>query len=345
MATSGQPTTFAELYGDLLVRMRADTTSAGATETIAKRYLNIALHDVHIQQNWPWAERTATLITRPPYSDGTVSVASTSRSTLVGHGTRWGLNLSGFDVTVATTGGKVYLSNGETHVVSSVDSNEQITLASRFTGSHDVASDYAMAYAGYKYFQDEYALASDFFRLIDARQFSDVMNVPVMGSQEFYRAIPRNATRSGAPEVATIIELGPSGSADWRPRVVFYPHPDRPYSIPYRYITRNLAVSSTGTAATEMSADADQPIIPVRYRHILLSYAAFIWYRDQKDDQRSQETYQEYVDGVKRIAGDSTPQRDFPRIIPARKRRTHFFARGTGGRFTTDPDAWDSFRE
>ena len=167
----------------------------------------------------------------------------------------------------------------------------------------------------------------------------------MLGSAEFYRAIPRNATRAGSPEAATIIELGPSGSADWRPRVVFYPHPDKPYSVPYRYVTRNLAVSTAGAGQTEMSADADQPIIPVRYRHILLSYAAFIWYRDQKDDQRSQEAYQEYVDGVKRIAGDSTPQRDFPRIIPARKRRTHFFARGTGGRFTTDPDAWDSFRE
>ena len=202
-----------------------------------------------------------------------------------------------------------------------------------------------MAYEGYRYYQDEYALASDFFRLIDARQFSDVMNIPVLGSQEFYRAVPRNATRSGAPRCATIIELGPSGSTDWRPRVVFYPHPDRTYSIPYRYITRNLAVSSVGAAQTEMSADADEPIIPVRYRHILISYAAFIWYRDQKDDQRGQEAYQEYVDGVKRIAGDSSPQRDFPRLVPARRYRPYFFRRGSGSRFTTDSTAWDEFRE
>src|SRR3990167_3856822 len=140
--------------------MRADTTASGAAETIAKRYLNIALHDVHIQQNWPWAERTATLITRPPNTTGTVYIASESRTTVVGHGTRWGRALSGFAVTVATSGGKVYLSNGEVYLVSSVDADEQITLSSRYTGDWDTASDYAIAYGGYKYFQDEYALAS-----------------------------------------------------------------------------------------------------------------------------------------------------------------------------------------
>ena len=345
MATIGQPTTFAELYGDLLVRMRADTTSGGAAETIARRYLNIALHDIHIQQNWPWAERTATLITRPPYMTGSVSIASTSRTTLEGTSTLWNTAVSGMGFNNMNVGGKVYLTGGEVYRVSAVGSDTSATLASRYTQDLDVASAYPLAYASYTYYEDEYALASDFFRLIDARQFSDVMHIPVLGSKDSYRRFPRNASRSGAPECCTIIELGPSGSSDWRPRVVFYPYPDRAYSIPYRYITRNLAVSSAGAAQTEMSADADEPIIPVRYRHVLLAYASFIWYRDQKDDQRSQEAYTEYTDGVKRVAGDSNPQRDFPRIVPARRYRPYFFARGTGSRFSTDSSAWDEFRE
>ena len=343
MSTAGQPTTFAELYGDLLSRMRADTTASGASETIAKRYLNIALHDVHIQQNWPWAERTAVLITRPRYTDGSVSIASTSRTTLEGTNTLWNTTVSGMGFTHANVGGKIYLSSGEVYGVSAVGSDTAITLASRYPKDLTTASAYVLAYSSYTYFEDEYALASDFFRLIDARQFSDVMRIECIGSQDFYRRFPRNASSSGAPLKATIIELGPSGSADWRPRVVFHPYPDISYSIPYRYITRNLAVSSAGVAATEMSGDTDQPIIPVRYRHILLSYASFIWYRDQKDDGRSQEAYQEYVDGVKRIAGDSSPQRDFPRIVPARMRAQPFFSRGRG-RYTTGT-AWDELRE
>lgn len=345
MATTGQPTVFSELYGDLLNRMRADTTSGGDAETVAKRYLNIALHDTHIQQNWPWAERTGTLITRPPYTTGSVSIASSSRTTLEGTNTLWNTSVSGMGFANANAGGKVYLSNGEVYKVSSVGSDTAITLGSRYTGDLDVASTYALAYSSYTYFEDEYALAADFFRLVDARQFSDVMHIPVLGSQDFYRRFPRNATRSGAPRFATIIELGPSSSTDWQPRVVFYPHPDQAYSIPYRYQTRYLAVSSAGTAQVELSADADEPIIPKRYRHLLIAYASFIWYRDQKDDQRSQEAYQEYVDLVKRVAGDSNPQRDYPRIVPAKRYRPFFFARGTGSRFTTDSTAFDEFRE
>ena len=345
MATSGQPTVFSELYGDLLNRMRADTTASGAAETVAKRYLNIALHDTHIQQNWPWAERPATLITRPPYTDGSISIASTSRTTLEGSNTLWNTAVSGMGFNNANTGGKVYISTGEVYRVSSVGSDTSITLSSRYPFNLETATAYALAYGSYTYFEDEYSLESDFFRLIDARQFSDVMHIPVLGSQDFYRKFPRNATRSGAPLCATIIELGPSGSTDWRPRVVFHPHPDQAYSIPYRYITRNLAVSSAGAAQTQMSADADEPIIPVRYRHMLIPYASFIWYRDQKDDQRSQEAYQEYVDIVKRVSGDTNPQRDFPRIVPARRSHPFRFARGSGSRFTTDPAASDSFRE
>ena len=330
--------------GDLLNRQRADSTASGTAETTAKRYLNIALHDVHIQQNWMWAERTTTLITRPPYSTGSLSIASTSRTTFEGTNTLWNTAVSGMGFNNANVGGKVYLSTGEVYRVSAVGSDTAITSASRYPFEQDVASDYALAYSAYTYYEDEYALASDFFRLIDQRQFSDVMAIPVLGSQDFYRRFPRNA-RSGSPQCATIIELGPSGSTDWRPRVVFHPYPDRSYSIPYRYITRNLAISSAGTGQTEMSADSDEPIIPVRYRHMLIPYASFIWYRDQKDDQRSQEAYQEYTDIVKRVAGDTNPQRDFPRIVPARRSKPYFFARGSGSRFTTDPTAWDEFRE
>ncbi len=343
MSTTGQPTVFSELYGDLLVGMRADTTSGGAAETIAKRYLNIALHDVHIQQNWPWAERTATIITRPPYNTGSISIADATRTTIQGTSTLWNTAVTGMGFNNMNVGGKIYLGS-EVYKVSAIASDTSATLGSRYIDNINPGSAYALAYSSYTYFEDEYALAADFFRLVDARQFSDVRNIPVLGSMEFYRKFPRNSTRSGAPIACTIIELGPSGSTDWQPRVIFHPRPDDAHSIPYRYMTRYLAVSSTGTAQVEMSADSDEPIIPKRYRHILLAYARYLWYRDQKDDQRSQEAYQEYVDGVKRIAGDSTPQRDFPSIRPARQRAKPFFSRNSSSRFTTGTQ-WDEMRE
>ena len=345
MSTSGQPTVFSELYGDLLSRMRADTTASGASELIAKRYLNISLHDIHIQQNWPWAERTATIITRPPYETGTVSIAAGTRTELEGNNTLWDTAVTGMGFNNLNAGGKVRLGGAEVYKVGTVSSAVSALLQSRYVENVDTASTYALAHSTYVAYQDEYELAADFFRLVDARQFSDVMNIPVLGSQEFYRRYPRNAIRGGAPEKCTIVELGPTTSSDWQPRVVFYPYPNTSYQIPYRYMTRDLAVTSAGVGQTEMSADSDEPIIPVRYRHILLSYASFLWYRDQKDDARSQETYQEYVDGVKRIAGDSSPQRDKPRLVPLHMTRQPVFARGRGSRYSTNPDAWDSFRE
>lgn len=345
MSTTGQPSTFSELYTDLLNRMRADTTSGGMAETLAKRYLNISLHDIHIQQNWPWAERHGVIITRPPYTDGSISIAAAARTTLVGTNTLWNTAVTGMGFNNANAGGKVRLAgDDEVYKLTSVASDTSATLTSRYVGSVDTASTYALAYSSYTYYEDEYALAADFFRLVDVRQFSDVMQIECLGSQDFYKRFPRNSSRSGTPTKCTIIELGPSGSTDWQPRVVFHPYPDDAHSIPYRYMTRYLAVSSTGTAQVEMSADSDEPIIPKRYRHILLSYASFLWYRDQKDDQRSQEAYQEYVDGVKRIAGDSAPQRDFPSIRAAKTRAQPFFARRSSSRFTTGT-AWDELRE
>lgn len=345
MSTTGQPTTFSDLFTDLLNRMRGDTTASGSI-VLAKRYVNMANHDLHIQQNWPWAERPATVVTRPVYSTGNISIQAATRTTIEGTGgTLWNTAVIGAGFNNMNLGGKVRIAGlNEVYQVSAVASNTSATLATRFVGSISTASAYALAYGTYTYFEDEYALASDFFRVIDMRSFSDVLNIPLLGSQEFYRRYPRNATRSGSPERATIIELGPGTTTDWRPRVVFHPYPDTAYVIPYRYMTRNLAVSSAGVGQTDMVADTDEPIVPVRYRHVLTVYGAFIWYRDRKDDQRSQEAYGEYVDLVKRMAGDSAPQRDNPRLIPARMRAKPFMARRGSSRFTTGTN-WDELRE
>ena len=66
--------------------------------------------------------------------------------------------------------------------------------------------------------------------------------------------------------------------------------------------------------AANLSADTDEPIIPLRYRHVLIFYAISQWYRDRKDDARSQEANAEYVDLVRRMAGDSGPEKDKPRL-------------------------------
>ena len=67
MSLTSQVTTFLDLYTDLQNRCRV-TTGVSATETQAKRYINIALADFNLgfQHKLPWLERTAQLRTHAP---------------------------------------------------------------------------------------------------------------------------------------------------------------------------------------------------------------------------------------------------------------------------------------
>lgn len=328
MTTTGTPQTFYELYVSALQRVRT-ATNDGTSVQIMKSYINQANEDLAVQQNWSWAERQGYITTHAPYTSGNVSISASARTTLTGNGTAWNTAVGGMGFNNMRADGKLVLSGAnDVYRVASVSSDTAATLTSRYVESIDTASAYALAYGTYTYFEDEYALASDFFRLVDTRTFSPAMKIEVLGRQEFYRLYPRNSgTSPGTPRACTIVELGPSGAVDPRPRVVFAPPPDGVLSIPYRYITTNLAVSSAGAAQINMSATDDEPIIPLRYRHVLIFYAIAQWYRDRKDDQRAQQANGEYVDLVKRIANDSEPQRDRPRFVPPNR----MYRSGTAG--------------
>lgn len=314
MSTTTIPQTFSDLYTDLIDRSRANSSDS-STVVLAKRYINTALHDIHITRPWPWAERRAYLNTNAPYNTGTVDIALSARTTVTGSGTLWNTAVTGMGFNNANAGGKMIFSGGnEIYEVSSVGSDTSITLASRYIESA------ALSAGTYTYFEDEYALASDFWHLIDTRQFSTPFGIEVIGRQDFYRRFPRNGS-PGIPRIATIIDLAPSGSVTPRSRVVFHPYPDAMYSIPYRYMTTNLAVSSTGTAATNLSSDTDEPIVPTRYRHAIVLQALVQWYRDRKDDARYQAAMQDYDATFARMAGDYPLENDRPRLVATRPSR------------------------
>ena len=132
----------------------------------------------------------------------------------------------------------------------------------------------------YVYYEDEYDLASDFLRPVDAQRFSDEVNIDIISRTEFRRRYPSNTTR-GRPTVATILDFAPSGNTTPIRRVKFSPAPDSFMLIPYTYITSNLAVSSAGVAAVNLSANADEPIVPLRYRHAIVFHALYNWVSGQ----------------------------------------------------------------
>lgn len=309
MSTTSQVTDFSNLYTDLLNRIRADTNQT-ATVTQAKRYINIALQDMHLgfDYKFPWAERSGRLILRPQYTTGTVTITKGSQ-TLTGSSTLW-TTTDAFGVANARANGKVLIAGSLTpYIVQSVGGAGSITLSSKFTESDASAQTYV-------YFEDEYDLASDFLRPVDVQQFSDQHAIPLIGRTEFRRRFPTNSAPSSIPAVACLIDYAPNGNTTPIRRVRFAPPPSTSMTIPYSYITSNLAVSSAGVGAANLSSDTDEPIVPLRYRHVIVFHALYHWYRDKSDDTRSDAAKGEYTDAMLRIASDVEVGANRPQIRP-----------------------------
>lgn len=296
MSSTSQYTDFSDLYTGLLNAVRADTGQT-ASVTQAKRYINIALQDMHVGfgEKFHWAERRGVIVTQPEYTTGTLTVTQGS-TTITGTGTAWDTN-NAFGVANMRVGGKIRINSGtEVYEITAVASDTSATIGHKFIPD-DVTD------VSYTYFEDEYALADDFLRPIDIRQFSDGLPIEIIDRLMFRRAYPRNYI-TGKPVVATLIDLPASGDTTPIRKVRLHKPPDVAYSIPYTYVTGDLALSAAGAAQQSLSADDDEPIVPFRYRHAIVFHALYHWYRDRKDDQRSQEAKAEYTDMMVRIAGD-----------------------------------------
>ena len=330
MSATSQLTDFSDLFTDLQNRVRVQT-GVTATANQAKRYCNIALHDLHIgfAEGFTWAERSADLVTQPEYTTGTLSVNQGSTS-LTGSSTLWNTN-NAFSVTNMRAGGKIVIDGGvEVHEISSVSSDTAAILTATFIKA-DVSA------ASYVYFEDEYALHADFLRPVDIQSFDVAGEIELIGRNEFRNRYPRNRT-TGKPRIATILDKPFSANTTPVRKVRFWKPPDASYLIPYAFVTNKLATNSTGTAALNLSADADEPIVPIQYRHAIVFHALYHWYRDKRNDTRSAEAKGDYVDIMVRIVSDQEIGRSRPRFRPRvgpYKSRARSPYRSRGSHYTT----------
>ncbi len=320
--------TFDELRDELQRRLKTGST----TEEISKcgTVLNSALNNMHISpgHKFPWAERRSTLVTHAPYLTGTISISDAARTTVTGVGTLWNTAVTGFGFNNARAGGKmVFPGVMEPYEVQTVNSDTSITLTSRFVG--DAVTD-----VSYYYIEDEYALATDFLRPIDLQMFSDAANIQIVGRTEFRRNVPRNDQRA-RPRVATFWQTSFATTTAPQHRVALFPVPDDEYSIPYWYVTSNLAVTSNGVEQPLMVNDTDEPIVPIMYREALIFYAQSLYFRDYKDDlDRAGILMGHYNDMMTRFSGENTADR--PRMIATLRGGTKLDPRfDTGNRFDT----------
>jgi hypothetical protein len=326
---------FSDIYTEILNKMKQPTNNTALTAQ-AKRYANTALQDMvfGFEYKMPWLEREAFITTMAPYTTGTVSITRGS-TTVTGDSTLWTTN-NAYGVANARTTGKMTFGGSDVYKISTVAASS-ITLTNRYVADTDLAVG-----SEYVYFEDEYALASDFLKMVDIRQFTQAYNIPLIGRDEFRRHHPR-PNSSGLPKYATLLDKSFVTTSTQPVYVQFYPYPSTNLIIPYNYITKNLAVTAGGTEATAMSGDTDEPQLPVRYRHALVAYAIWQWYRDKKDDSRSEAAKAEYQDLVNRIVGDqrigaNTMARLQPKV-GMYKGRTY-----SGGRHFSTNNSFDDYR-
>ena len=312
MSATSQVTDLNDLRTEVISAVR-EQSGVTSINNVVDRYINRALHDIHINPGniVPWAIRSGTLTTHATYTTGTASITiATSRTAVTGASTAWNTAVTGYSFNNVRARGKIVFS-GELDVysVASVSGNTALVLGENYIGTSNLSA------ASYTYFEDEYVLASDFLRPVDLRSFSTELNISLIGAADFRRTYPRNAI-TGPPKVATTIQLAFSGSTTPRLRVVFHPAPEKIYLIPYDYVTSNLAVSTAGAEQAQLSAATDEPIIPLRYRHLIVYRALADWYREQMDDKRSGAANVMFIDLMARVKGDTTIGQDRPRFMP-----------------------------
>ena len=330
MSTTSQLTTFSDLFTDLQNRVRLQT-GITASQNQAKRYVNIGLHDMHISFAYllPWAERSDDLVTQAEYTTGTIT-ATLGSTAITGASTAWNTN-NDFSVANMRAGGKIVIDGGkEVYEISSVTNDTAAVLTSAFIKPTVTAGTYV-------YFEDEYALHADFLRPMDIQSFDTNGDIELIGRNEFRLRYPRNKT-TGKPQIATIVDKPFSGDTTPVRKVRFWKPPNAVFMIPYTFITSKLAISSTGVAQDNMSADTDEPIVPLRYRHAIVYHALYHWFAwKQKDLQAANMAKAEYTDIMLRITGDQEIGRSRPQFRPrmmTSSARSPFRA-GRAGRYTT----------
>lgn len=298
MSSTTQPTDFSDLYTDLMNRMREDT-GFSASVTIAKRLIQQAHMDLYIGhgEKFHWAERRSTIVTHAQYTTGTLT-ATIGSGTITGASTAWN-TANDHGQTNMQVGGKMTISGSdEVYEVTAVASDTSATISPNYIGSTDSGLSYV-------YFEDEYALASDFIKPVDVQSFDWNGRIRLIGRGDFRRQYPRNRIPTTIIHSATWYDLPFSGNTTPIRKVRFAPPPSNTQVIPYAYVTSNTVVSSNGTAQSAFSADADEPSMPLRYRHVIVHGARAQFYQDRKDDlSRASAAQAEYSSVLQRMIDD-----------------------------------------
>ncbi len=99
-------------------------------------------------------------------------------------------------------------------------------------------------------------------------------------------------------------------------RMLVYPYPNQPYTL---YIDANVYV-------TPLSADSDEPIIPMQHRQLLYHFGLYKLFSYHRNDAKASEYFNNFNNMLLKIDGEARAELDFPqiRVVYPRGRRSGF---------------------
>lgn len=333
MSSTTQFTTFVDLYEGLLKAIRSDR-AASATVEQAKRYINTALSDLHVgfAEKVPWALRDFSFSTTTTFTT-TVSAVGSNVTNTPNSIVTTTYDFANADLNAFIIGQKLAVTS------TVVDANTGIEGEVRTATSANpgVVSTTALGLVvddAIRIYQDEIIMPNDFMRLAGNTVKLGVRDIPVMGRVEFRHRFAGDFTVN-RPQFITMIDTTDAISGLDNRKLRLFPIPNTVERGHLTYVTNLLVVATNGTWQQEFSADTDVPIIPLRYRHVLFYHALYNWYRDRKDDVRSQEAKAEYIEILNRVTNDTEGGQSNMSISlknkSYRRKSQRPFSRGRGG--------------
>lgn len=239
-----------------------------ADTTAIKAWINQAYKHVNGIFNWPWLLKHGTIQTTADITTGTVSINAASTSLT-------------FSSAPASSVANQYMiqftdESDDWYIISAHTGGQtSATLSVAFNGSSNISG---ASYILRKVFT---SLPSDLDRIVDLRQARTDTKLGAVDIRTFDRYLP-DPTATGDPMYYYLSGLDTSGY--WQ--IGLYPIPTSTENIQVRYLK----------IPSDLSADADLPVIPEKYHDILVYGALYMFGHPYIDDDRYKLALQRYSD-------------------------------------------------
>lgn len=234
---------FSVLQAECFAQLRLGSSDA-TNIALVKRWLNIAQQDVAMRYPWPFLNTRESITTVVDKKSGTVAVTAGS-TTVTGTSTSF----------AAADVGKFIQFQGanDWYRISARSSTTDITIDTAYAPTTNLAA--GSTYVIRKFF---YSLSSSVDRILDIKNWEMAIRFIAtdFGTLDW---ISGANMASGSSSAYAMYGLDSSGNV----QLTFYPFPTTPQVYEVKYLKR----------LTDMSADAELSVIPVKWHHVLIEGA------------------------------------------------------------------------